>query len=59
MASSSAAGATLSIGCPVTEKLTKNNYPLWKAQVMSALHGAQVAPQLRRTSAGEGDSQVR
>jgi hypothetical protein len=40
MASSSAAGAALSIGCPVTEKLTKNNYPLWKAQIMSALHGA-------------------
>jgi hypothetical protein len=41
MASPSAPGAALSIGC--TEKLTKNNFPLWKAHVMSALHGAQVA----------------
>ena len=43
MASPSAPGAALSIDCPVTEKLAKNNFPLWKAQVMSAVHGAHVA----------------
>jgi hypothetical protein len=26
----------------VTEKLTRNNYPMWKAQVMSTLRGAKV-----------------
>jgi hypothetical protein len=31
------------IGYPVTEKLTRNNHALWKAQVLSALQGAQVA----------------
>jgi hypothetical protein len=30
-------------GYPVTEKLTKNNFQLWRAQVMSALRGLQVA----------------
>lgn len=44
MASSSAPPASFSpIGCPITEKLAKNNFPLWKAQVLSALRGAQVA----------------
>jgi hypothetical protein len=28
---------------PVSEKLTRNNYILWKAQVHSALKGAQLA----------------
>jgi len=28
---------------PVTKKLTKNNFPMWEEQIMSALHGAQVA----------------
>jgi hypothetical protein len=40
---SSALYVVLPIGYPVTEKLTKNNFQLWKAQVMSALRGAQVA----------------
>jgi hypothetical protein len=31
------------VGYPVTEKLAKNNHPLWRAQVLSALRGAQVA----------------
>lgn len=31
------------IGCPVTERLVKNNHALWKAQVMSALRGAEMA----------------
>ena len=45
MAYSSAPGASVSIGYPITEKLVKNNFPLWKwkAQVMLALRGAQVA----------------
>ena len=32
-----------SLGYPVTEKLTRNNHTLWKAQVLSTLKGAQVA----------------
>ena len=32
-----------SLGYPVTEKLAKNNYPLWRAQVISALRGAQMS----------------
>jgi hypothetical protein len=40
---SSAPGASVSIGYPVTEKLAKNNFPLWRAEVMTALRGAQVA----------------
>ena len=38
---SSAAVPALSY--PVTEKLAKNNYPLWRAQVISALRGAQMS----------------
>ena len=30
------------IGHPVTERLTKTNYPLWKLQVLPALRGAQL-----------------
>jgi hypothetical protein len=30
------------LGYPVTEKLAKNNFSLWKAQVTSALRGAQM-----------------
>lgn len=30
------------IGCPVTEKLSKNNFPLWSMQVLSALRGCQL-----------------
>lgn len=44
MSSSSTAFPTFSpLGfLPVTEKLTKNNHPMWKLQVMSALRGAEV-----------------
>jgi hypothetical protein len=28
---------------PVTEKLTRTNHQSWKAQVLSAIHGAQLA----------------
>jgi hypothetical protein len=30
------------IGCPVSEKLAKNNFTLWKLQVLSAIRGAQL-----------------
>ena len=39
------------IGCPVTEKLGKNNFPLWRAQVLSAIHGAEVEHLLDATTA--------
>jgi len=41
--SSSVLAAAPSLGYPVTEKLTRNNHTLWKAQVLSTLKGAQVA----------------
>jgi hypothetical protein len=28
---------------PITEKLTRSNFPIWKALVMSALKGAQLS----------------
>jgi hypothetical protein len=34
--------AAYALGYPVTEKLARNNHPLWKAQVQSAIKGAQV-----------------
>lgn len=44
MSSSSAAGAGLfsTIGHPVTEKLTKTNFSLWKMQVLPTIRGAQM-----------------
>jgi len=43
MATNSVAGDLLSsaLGHPVTEKLTKTNYTLWKLQVLPAIRGAQ------------------
>ncbi|CAN6294032.1 unnamed protein product [Urochloa humidicola] len=42
-ASSSAGGAPASpFGLPITEKLSKTNLVLWKAQVLPAIHGAQL-----------------
>ena len=41
--SSSVLAVAPSLGYPVTEKLFRNNHTLWKAQVLSALKGAQVA----------------
>jgi hypothetical protein len=35
-------GVVPALGYPVTEKLSKSNHPLWKAQVSSVLKGAQV-----------------
>jgi hypothetical protein len=43
MALPSSSALVPAVGYPVTEKLAKNNHPLWKAQVWSALWGAQVA----------------
>ena len=41
--SSSAASASLSLGfLPVTEKLSRSNFPMWRAQVESAIRGAQL-----------------
>ena len=41
---SSASAAALSLGCSITEKLSQNNHPLWKAQVIQCASGA--LPQL-------------
>ena len=43
MASSSTPPAAHSIGYPPTEKLGRNNFEMWKAQVLSAINGAQMA----------------
>jgi hypothetical protein len=44
MASSSAQHAAISaLGfLPVNEKLTRSNYPLWRAQVLSSIRGAEL-----------------
>jgi len=44
MASSSSfpAGAPPLLGAPVSEKLTRENYILWKAQVMPAIRGSNL-----------------
>ncbi|WVZ68483.1 hypothetical protein U9M48_017417 [Paspalum notatum var. saurae] len=42
MASSSSTGSTPALQL-VTEKLSRNNFPLWKAQVLAVLRGAQMA----------------
>lgn len=42
MASSSSAFAALALGHPVTEKLSKNNYLLWKIQVLPAVRDARL-----------------
>ncbi|WVZ64382.1 hypothetical protein U9M48_013903 [Paspalum notatum var. saurae] len=41
--SSSNAASTTLVGYPVTEKLNKSNYLLWRLQVLPALRGAQMA----------------
>jgi hypothetical protein len=42
--SSSGVATSLSLGfLPVTEKLTRDNYTMWRAQVVSALKDAQLA----------------
>jgi hypothetical protein len=39
------------LGYPVTEKLAKNNYSLWKAQVTLALRGVQMMGYVNGTTA--------
>jgi hypothetical protein len=41
--SSSVAPAAPSIAFSVSKKLTRNNHPLWRAQVLAAIRGAQLA----------------
>lgn len=50
MASSSFAAATPLLGQTITEKLSKTNFPLWKAQVMPMLRGAQLQGYLDGTN---------
>jgi hypothetical protein len=43
MASSSSAGSSNPLlGIQATEKLTKNNFALWRAQVLTAIRGARL-----------------
>jgi len=42
MASSSSSAANPLLGQPVTEKLTKSNHALWKAQIRAAVRGARL-----------------
>ncbi|XP_073351755.1 uncharacterized protein [Aegilops tauschii subsp. strangulata] len=49
--SSTSTTVALNLGAPPTEKLTKTNYILWKAQVMAGLRGAQVTGLLDGTDA--------
>lgn len=42
-ASSGSSAVASLIGCPVTERLARNNHALWKVQVMLAIHGAKIA----------------
>ena len=42
MASSSAASASPALGPPASKKLARDNYRLWKAQVLPAIRGAQL-----------------
>jgi hypothetical protein len=41
-ASSFVPPAVYALGYPMMEKLARNNHPLWKAQVLSVIKGAQV-----------------
>jgi hypothetical protein len=34
--------AVYALGYPMTKKLSRNNHPLWKTQVQSAIKGVQV-----------------
>ncbi|CAN6248679.1 unnamed protein product [Urochloa humidicola] len=51
MASSSSSSLTgPALGHPVTEKLSKNNYSLWKMQILPAVRAAQLAGYLEGTT---------
>lgn len=49
---SSSAGHTIpmSIGLPISDKLTKTNLVLWEAQVLPAIRGAQLEGYLNGTT---------
>jgi hypothetical protein len=49
-ASSSTASVLPPLGGKVSEKLTRENYRLWKAQIMPAICGANLVPILNGTS---------
>jgi hypothetical protein len=42
--------AVYTLGYPVTEKLARNNFPLWKAHVLLAIKRAQVAHYLDKNT---------
>lgn len=42
MASSSSAAAPASLGPPVSEKLTRENFLIWKAQILPAIKAAKL-----------------
>jgi hypothetical protein len=44
MASSSSNGILPPLGAKISKKLTRENYLLWKAQVMPAIRGAKLVP---------------
>jgi hypothetical protein len=50
MASSSTTSVLPPLGGKVSEKLTRENYLLWKAQIMPAIRGANLVPILNGTS---------
>jgi hypothetical protein len=49
--SSSVPSAIAPLAFPVTEKLTRSNHQMWKAQVLSALRGVQKASFLKADAA--------
>lgn len=51
LASSSGGSSAPAIIFPITEKLTKGNYPTWRMQALSTLRGAQMASVIEGTAA--------
>ncbi len=67
MASSSSTSTPAALGPPVTEKLTRDNYVLWRAQVLPTLRGAlltdyldgtAVEPAKTRTTVDKNDKEI-
>jgi hypothetical protein len=50
MASSSTSGQ-INLGAPPYEKLTRSNYPIWRAKILPAIRGAQLVGLLDGTDA--------
>lgn len=50
MVSSSSSAAQAPLGASVSKKLTRENFLLWKAQIMPAIRGAQLTGILDGTS---------